>query len=129
MIVFLIVLLGAGVVGGFYAHQNPGNTDVSLFGWQWSGVPAWVPVVIAAAGIALVCLPTLLYQRWRVGALRRTALELRAGILELRLGAAAVAGAPEGEHHVVGRRVAMRRWFGHRRNGATPPPEVAAHPS
>ena len=128
MIFFLIVLLGAGAVAGFYVHQNPGSTDVSLFGWQWSGVSDWAPVLIAAGGIALVALLTLTYQRWRIAALRRSVLELRAETLTLRQGAAAVADAPVGEGHVVGRRAVLGRWLGRRRDASTPPPEAAVHP-
>lgn len=126
MIFFLIVLLGAGVVAGFYVHQNPGGTDVSLFGWQWSGVSDWAPVLIAAGGIALIAVLTLTYQRWRIAALRRSVLQLRSETLALRQGAA-VADAPVGEGHVVGRRPMFGRWLGRRRHASTPPPEAAVH--
>src|SRR6267378_5224125 len=75
MILFLIlvVLVAAGV--GFYATENTGAHNVTLWQWHWSAVPDWVPVVVTAAVIGGLFLLYMLYSGLvhgvRVGSMRR----------------------------------------------------------
>lgn len=78
MLVIAALLLGAAVVVGFYAHQNPGSHDTNLFGYTWSGVYDWVPVAIAAGVVGLICVAALVYAGMRINMLRRANAQLRA---------------------------------------------------
>src|SRR5437879_10419631 len=61
MLLFLILLIAAGIVVGFYAAQNTGAHDVTLFNWHWSAIPDWLPVVLAAAVIGGLFLLYMMY--------------------------------------------------------------------
>jgi hypothetical protein len=77
MIVIAALLIGAAVVVGFFAHQNPGSHDVNLFGYTWTGVYDWVPVAIAAGVVVLICVAALVYAAMRINMLRRANSQLR----------------------------------------------------
>lgn len=89
MIVFLILLLIAAGGVGIYAAGNPGTRDVTFWQWQWSAVPDWVPVMIAAAVVAALFLVYMLYSGLvhgvRVGSMRRGVTTRESAITELRL--------------------------------------------
>lgn len=89
MILFLILLLIAAGGVGVYAAGNPGTRDVTFWQWQWSAVPDWVPVMIAAAVVAALFLAVMLYSGLvhgvRVGSMRRRVTVRESAINELRL--------------------------------------------
>ena len=89
MILFLILLLIAAAGVGVYAAGNPGTRDVTFWQWQWSAVPDWVPVLIAAALVAALFLVYLLYSGLvhgvRVGSMQRRVTTRESAITELRL--------------------------------------------
>src|SRR5206468_1856747 len=43
MILFLLLLIVAGVAVAMYAAQNTASHDVTLLQWHWSAVPDWCP--------------------------------------------------------------------------------------
>ena len=59
-ITMLVILIVALVVMVVYAGQNSQTITVSLFENHWKGVAAWVPVAVAAAGVAALFLLYLL---------------------------------------------------------------------
>src|SRR5437773_12565510 len=61
MILFLLLLIVAGVAVAMYAAQNTASHDVTLLQWHWSAVPDWVPVVVAAAVIGGLFLLYMIY--------------------------------------------------------------------
>src|ERR1700736_8090 len=88
MLLFLILLIVAGVVVGFYAAQNTGPHDITMFNWHWSAVPDWLPVVLAAAVIGGLVLLYMIYAGLtsgvRHGSLRRRITTHESAIGDLR---------------------------------------------
>jgi uncharacterized integral membrane protein len=88
MLLFLILLIAAGVIVGFYAAQNTGAHDVTLFNWHWSAVPDWLPVVLAAAVIGGLFLLYMMYAGLtfgvRHGSLRRRIITHESAIGDLQ---------------------------------------------
>src|SRR2546426_10129180 len=88
MILFLILLLLAAAGIGLYATENAGAHDVTLWQWQWSAVPDWVPVVVPAALIGGLFLLYMLYSGLvhgvRVGSMRRRVTTRESTITDLR---------------------------------------------
>ena len=75
MILFLLLLIVAGVGVAMYAAQNTASHDVTLLQWHWSAVPDWVPVIVTAAVIGGLFLLYMIYSGMvhgvRVGSMRR----------------------------------------------------------
>ena len=88
MILFLLLLIVAGVVVALYAAQNTASHDVTLLQWHWSAVPDWVPVVVAAAVIGGLFLLYMIYSGMvhgvRVGSMRRRVSTREAAINDMR---------------------------------------------
>lgn len=75
MILFLLLLILALAVVGVYAAQNTGTQDITVLNMQFHSVANWLPVVAAAAAVALLFILYMLYSGAvhgaRTGALRR----------------------------------------------------------
>ena len=88
MILFLLLLIVAGVAVALYAAQNTATHDVTLWQWHWSAVPDWVPVVLTAAVIGALFLLYMLYSGMvhgvRVGSMRRRVSTREAAITDMR---------------------------------------------
>jgi hypothetical protein len=88
MILFLILLLLAGVAVGVYATENTGTHDITIWQWHWSAVPDWVPVVATAAVIGGLFLLYMMYSGLvhgvRVGSMRRRVTTRESAINDLR---------------------------------------------
>jgi uncharacterized integral membrane protein len=88
MILFLILLIIVAAGVGLYAMENAGTHDVTLWQWQWSAVPDWVPVVVTAAVIGGLFLLYMLYSGLvhgvRVGSMRRRVTTRESTITDLR---------------------------------------------
>src|SRR2546426_10638330 len=88
MILFLLLLIVAGVVVAAYAAQNTTPHDVPLWQWHWSAVPDWVRVVLPAAVIGALFLLYMLYSGMvhgvRVGSMRRRVTTREAAINDMR---------------------------------------------
>src|SRR2546422_756668 len=85
----LALSLTAAAAGvGLYAMENTGSHDVTLWQWQWSAVPDWVPVVVAAAVIGGLFLLYMLYSGLvhgvHVGSMRRRVTTRESTINDLR---------------------------------------------
>lgn len=52
----MLLFAGFVVALAFYVAQNPGTQQVSLFTWQFGGIPNWLPAVTAAATTFLLML-------------------------------------------------------------------------
>src|SRR2546422_7600309 len=88
MILFLILLRRAAVGIGLCATETAGTHDLTLWQWQRSAVPAWVPVVVTAAVIGglflLYMLSSGLVHGVRVGSMRRRVTTRESTITDLR---------------------------------------------
>src|SRR5205823_13450759 len=88
MILFLLLLIVAGVVVALYAAQNAGTHNVTFWQWHWSAVPDWVPVVVTAAVIGGLFLLYMVYSGMvhgvRVGSMRRRVTTRESTIVDLR---------------------------------------------
>jgi len=88
MILFLVLLILAMLAVGLYATENTGTHQVTLWNYHWSGVPDWVPVVVAAGVVVVLFLVYLAYagtrSGMRHGALRRRITTHEAAIGDLR---------------------------------------------
>ncbi|HEY0492009.1 MAG TPA: hypothetical protein VGD57_00885 [Candidatus Dormibacteraeota bacterium] len=75
MILFLLLLILALAVVGIYAAQNTGTQDITVLNMQFHSVANWLPVVVAAAVVALLLVLYMLYSGAvhgaRTGSLRR----------------------------------------------------------
>jgi len=88
MILFLLLLIVAGVGVAMYAAQNTASHDVTLLQWHWSAVPDWVPVIVTAAVIGGLFLLYMIYSGMvhgvRVGSMRRRVSTREAAINDMR---------------------------------------------
>jgi len=75
MILFLLLLIVALAIVGVYAAQNSGTQDISVLNVHFHAVANWVPVVAAAAVVAILFILYMLYagavHGARTGSLRR----------------------------------------------------------
>jgi cell division protein FtsB len=75
MILFLLLLIAALALVGVYAAQNTGTQDVTFLNMQFHSVANWLPVVVAAAAVAVLFILYMLYSGAvhgaRAGSLRR----------------------------------------------------------
>src|SRR5919199_5606709 len=85
MFLFFILLLVAAALIGVFAYQNTATHDMSFLQWHFSGVPLWVPVVLAAAAVGVIMLLWLLALGATAG-MRHGALRRRLGDHESTLG-------------------------------------------
>lgn len=125
MILFLLLLILAGVGLAFYATENTSPHTVTFWNWHWSGVADWVPVVVVAAIIGVLFLLYMMYSGAvhgvRLGSMRRRVSTREQAVTEMRAenqrlreenarlraqprtGPAAPAGAPSARPAVVDR--------------------------
>jgi uncharacterized integral membrane protein len=80
----LIILVIALVVLVVFAGQNNQAITVALFQYRWQGVAAWVPVAVAAAGVAVLFLLYLLLAA-TTGSFQRASMRRRINDLEGRV--------------------------------------------
>ncbi|HEY8677946.1 MAG TPA: hypothetical protein VIN39_04860 [Candidatus Dormibacteraeota bacterium] len=75
MILFLLLLIVALAIVGVYAAQNTGTQDISILNFHFHSVANWLPVVAAAAVVAVLFILYMLYagaiHGARTGSLRR----------------------------------------------------------
>ena len=75
MILFLLLLIIALAVVGVYAAQNTGTQDISILNFHFHAVANWLPVVAAAAVVAILFILYMMYagavHGARTGSLRR----------------------------------------------------------
>ena len=75
MLLFLLLLILAGVGVAIYASENTATQSVTFLQWHWSNVADWVPVVTAAIVIGLLFLLYMIYSGVvhgvRIGSMRR----------------------------------------------------------
>ena len=88
MILFLLLLIVALALVGVYAAQNTGTQDISVLNLHFHSVANWLPVVAAAAVVALLFILYMLYagavHGARTGSLRRRISTHESTIGELR---------------------------------------------
>jgi hypothetical protein len=88
MILFLILLILAAAGIAFYATENTGTHDVTLWQWHWAAVADWVPVVTSAAVIGGLFLLYMAYSGLvhgvRVGSMRKRVTTRESTINDLR---------------------------------------------
>jgi hypothetical protein len=89
MLLFLLLLIAAYVITGFYVAQNSTATqDVNLFGWHWTGIHVWYPVAAAAIAIGVLFVLYMMYAGLihgvRAGSLRRRVVTHESTIGDLR---------------------------------------------
>jgi uncharacterized integral membrane protein len=85
MFLFFILLIVAAVLIGVFSYQNTATHDMTFLQWHFSGVPLWVPVVLAAAAVGVILLLWLLALGATAG-MRHGALRRRLGDHESSLG-------------------------------------------
>ena len=75
MILFLLLLIVALAIVGVYAAQNTGTQDISILNFHFHAVASWLPVVAAAAVVAILFILYMMYagavHGARTGSLRR----------------------------------------------------------
>ncbi|MEO9008322.1 MAG: hypothetical protein ABI401_14565 [Candidatus Dormibacter sp.] len=88
MILFLLLLIAALALVGVYAAQNPGTQDVTFLNLHFHLVANWVPVVVAAAAVAVLFILYMLYagamHGARTGSLRRRISTHESTVADLR---------------------------------------------
>lgn len=88
MILFLLLLILALAVVGVYAAQNPGTQDITVLNMHFHSVANWLPVVAAAALVALLLVLYMLYagavHGARTGSLRRRISTHEGALADLR---------------------------------------------
>ena len=88
MILFLLLLIAALALVGVYAAQNPGTQDVNLLNLHFHLVANWLPVVAAAAAVAVLFILYMLYagavHGARTGSLRRRISTHESAVADLR---------------------------------------------
>lgn len=88
MLLFLLLLILAGVGVAIYASQNTETHAVTFLQWHWSAVSDWVPVVTTAIVIGLLFLLYMIYSGVvhgvRVGSMRRRVSTREQAINEMR---------------------------------------------
>ena len=88
MILFLLLLVVALAAVGIYAAQNTGTQDITLLNMQFHSVANWLPVVAAAAIVALLFVLYMLYSGAvhgaRTGSLRRRISTHESALADLR---------------------------------------------
>ncbi len=71
MLLFLFTLVVVVLGVGVFAHYNPGTMDVTVRTFQFTGIPDW-EIVAVAAGVPLVAfLLYVIYASIRIRLLRR----------------------------------------------------------
>jgi hypothetical protein len=126
MLLFLLLLILAGVGVAIYASENTGTQAVTFLQWHWSAMSDWVPVVTTAIVIGVLFLLYMIYSGMvhgvRLGSMRRRVSTREQAINEMRAdnqrlrednarlqselrgmdrGVAATTGAPVNERHPV----------------------------
>jgi hypothetical protein len=88
MILLLILIILVFVLAGIFAAQNPGSHNVAFGPYHWNSAPDWLPVVAAAAIVAVLFLLYMAYSGMltgiRHGFLRRRISSNEATINDLR---------------------------------------------
>jgi uncharacterized integral membrane protein len=83
-VILLILLMIALVLLGVFAAQNGSTEQVNLLTLHWSGVPQWLPPVVAGGGVAVLLTLYMLYAGGRHG-VRQRGLKGRIGKHESRI--------------------------------------------
>lgn len=81
MVVFLFLLVIAMGLLAVFAVQNSATESFSFLNFHWSGVPLWLPPVIAGGGVAVLLLLYMTYSGARHG-LRHRGLRRQMGTHE-----------------------------------------------
>ena len=88
MLLFLLLLILAGVGVAVYASENTGTQSVTFLQWHWAAVSDWVPVVTTAIVIGVLFLLYMLYSGLihgvRVGSMRRRVSTREQAINDMR---------------------------------------------
>jgi len=88
MILFLLLLILALAVVGIYAAQNTGTQDITVLNLHFHSVANWLPVVGAAAVVAVLFILYMLYagavHGARTGSLRRRISTHESALNDLR---------------------------------------------
>lgn len=88
MLLFLLLLILAGVGVAVYASENTGTHAVTFLQWHWSALSDWVPVVTAAIVIGVLFLLYMIYSGVvhgvRVGSMRRRVTTREQAINDMR---------------------------------------------
>lgn len=88
MVLFLLLLILALALVGVYAAQNTGTQDISVLNMHFHSVANWLPVVAAAAAVALLFILYMLYagavHGARTGSLRRRISTHESALADLR---------------------------------------------
>ncbi len=81
MVLFLVLLVIILVILGIFAGQNSGSEDINFLTMHLTGVPHWLPPVVAGGGVAVLFLLYMVYTGTRHG-IHRHGLEKRIGAHE-----------------------------------------------